>query len=295
MTICFILMFNSAVFKKLEKRDFRTLLGIEAGMKSHQWVPLEMISEFAKLRDKEVSYRINRLLELGVIKKTIVPYEGCKIYFKGYDMLALGMLTKRGLSAIGERIGVGKESVVYEGIYNDKPAILKFHRAGQTSFKQVTRQRDTGSRGHWIFIAGRAAWREHEALVALHGSVAVPICIDYNRHVVVMSLAPGVELSKTTVDEPGWFLDQIIEQVRKTYEAGFIHSDLSEYNVFVSPDGVEIIDWPGYVTTKHPQADHLLDRDVKNILTIFNRKYGTVRDHKHVVDYIKTIFSQKIE
>jgi RIO kinase 2 len=280
-------MFNSAVFKKLEKKDFRTLLGIEAGMKSYQWVPLEMIPAFSKLRDKEVLYRIDRLLELGVVKKTIVPYEGCKIYFKGYDMLALGMLTRRGLSAIGERIGVGKESVVYEGIYNDEPVILKFHRAGQTSFKQVTRQRDTGTRDHWIFIAGRAAWREHEALVALHGSVATPRCIDYNRHVVVMSVAPGVELSKTSVDDPDWFLDLIIEQVRKTHEFGFIHSDLSEYNVFVSPDGVEIIDWPGYVTTNHPQADYLLDRDVKNILTIFNRKYGTVRDHKKVVEYVK--------
>jgi RIO kinase 2 len=280
-------MFNSAVFKKLEKKDFRTLLGIEAGMKSYQWVPLEMIPAFSKLRDKEVLYRIDRLLELGVVKKTIVPYEGCKIYFKGYDMLALGMLTLRGLSAIGERIGVGKESVVYEGIYNDEPVILKFHRAGQTSFKQVTRQRDTGTRDHWIFIAGRAAWREHEALVALHGSVATPRCIDYNRHVVVMSVAPGVELSKTSVDDPDWFLDLIIEQVRKTHEFGFIHSDLSEYNVFVSPDGVEIIDWPGYVTTNHPQADYLLDRDVKNILTIFNRKYGTVRDHKKVVEYVK--------
>ncbi|RZN35644.1 MAG: serine/threonine protein kinase [Methanosarcinales archaeon] len=280
-------MFNSAVFKKLEKKDFRTLLGIEAGMKSYQWVPLEMIPAFSKLRDKEVLYRIDRLLELEVIKKTIVPYEGCKIYFKGYDMLALGMLTRRGLSAIGERIGVGKESVVYEGIYDDAPVILKFHRAGQTSFKQVTRQRDTGTRDHWIFIAGRAAWREHEALVALHDSVAAPRCVDYNRHVVVMSVAPGCELSKTTVDDPEWFLDRILEQVRKAYEFGFIHSDLSEYNVFVSPDGVEIIDWPGYVTTKHPQADYLLNRDVKNILTIFNRKYGAVRDHEKVVGYVK--------
>ncbi len=289
VTICFILMFNSAVFRKLEKNDFRTLTGIEAGMKSYQWVPLEMIPAFVKLRDKEVAYRIGRLLEFGLVKKTIMPYEGCKIYFKGYDTLALGTLTRRGLSAIGERIGVGKESVVYEGIYDGEPVILKFHRAGQTSFKQVTRQRDTGTRDHWIFIAGRAAWREHEALVALHGSVAAPRCVDYNRHVVVMSVALGCELSKTTVDDPDWFLDRIIEQVRKAYKLGFIHSDLSEYNVFVSPGGVELIDWPGYVTKKHPQADYLLDRDVKNILTFFNRKYETVRDNKKVVEYIKNM------
>jgi RIO kinase 2 len=59
--------------------------------------------------------------------------------------------------------------------------------------------------------------------------------------------------------------------------------------VFVSPGGVELIDWPGYVTKKHPQADYLLDRDVKNILTFFNRKYGTVRDRKKVVEYVKNM------
>ena len=282
-----IVMFNSTIFKKLEKNDFRTLTGIEAGMKSYQWVPFEMIPSFAKLSAREVSYRIGRLLEFGLVRKTSVPYEGCKIYFKGYDALALGTLTRRGLSAIGEKIGVGKESVVHEGIYDLEPVILKFHRAGQTSFKQVTRQRDTGTKNHWIFIAGRAARREYEALVALHGSVAVPRCVDHNRHVVVMSVAPGIELSKTTVDDPDWFLDRIIEQIGKAYELGFVHSDLSEYNIFVSPGGVQIIDWPGYVTTKHPSADSLLERDVKNILAFFNRKYGTVRDFKKVVEYAK--------
>ncbi len=281
-----ITMFKSTVFKKLEKNDFRTLAGIEVGMRQHHWVPSQMIASFSRLFAEEVLYRINRLLKFNLIKKTMVPYEGYMINFDGYDALALGTLTRRGLSAIGENIGVGKESVVYEGIYDDEPVILKFHRAGYTSFKQVTRTRDAGDQHHWIFVARRAARREYDALLALHNAVNVPGCVDHNRHVIVMSVAPGSELSRTTVDDPDWFLDEIIEETKKSYSKGFIHSDLSEYNIFVSPDGVLIIDWPGYVATRHPQAGFLLERDVKNILSFFNRKYGIVRDCEETVEYI---------
>ena len=285
-------MFNSAIFKKLEKNDFRTLIGIEIGMRQHRWVPSEMLPSFSKLLAGEVRYRIDRLLGFKLVKKSVVPYDGYRIHFDGYDALAVGALTLRGLSAIGDNIGVGKESVVYEGVYDGEPVILKFHRAGYTSFKQVARQRDTGDRNHWIFIARRAAKREYEALKTLaelssDSAVSVPAAIDHNRHLIAMSIAPGSELSKTKVDDPDWFLDEIIEQIRKTYAAGFIHSDLSEYNVFVSPDGVTLIDWPGYVTTTHPQAGFLLERDIKNVLAFFNRKYGVTRDCEEVVGYVR--------
>nr|QNO46140.1 RIO-type serine/threonine-protein kinase Rio2 [Methanosarcinales archaeon ANME-2c ERB4] len=280
-------MFDSSIFKKLEKNDFRVLTGIEIGMRNYQWVLSDTLSSFSRLPTSEVTYRINRLLKFGLIKRTTTPYTGYRIHFGGYDVLALGRLTRRGLSAIGENIGVGKESVVYEGIYDCEPAILKFHRAGYTSFKQVSRQRDTGREHHWIFVAKRAAERERDALATLQNKVRVPGIIDYNRHVVVMTVAHGSELSKTTVDDPDWFLDGIIEQIRKIYAAGFIHADLSEYNVFASPEGVEIIDWPGYVTTIHPDAKFLLTRDVGNVLTFFNRKYGVVRECDEVVDYVK--------
>ncbi|MCD6207689.1 MAG: serine/threonine protein kinase [Methanosarcinales archaeon] len=281
-------MFDSTIFKKLEKNDFRVLVGIGVGMRNHQWVSSEMLPSFSKLPFAETMYRINRLLRFKLIKKTTTPYVGYRMHFDGYDALAIGALSRRGLSAIGERIGVGKESVVYEGLYDRKPAILKFHRAGYTSFKHVVRQRNVGGQQHGVFVARDAAGREHDALIALHGAVSVPRAIDYNRHVVVMTVAPGGELSKTKVDDPDWFLDEIVEQVRKSYALGFIHSDLSEYNVFVSPNGVELIDWPGYVVTSHPNAEFLLARDVLNVLKFFNRKYGVVRDCEEVVEYVKS-------
>ncbi|MCK4313158.1 hypothetical protein KAW04_00165, partial [Candidatus Bathyarchaeota archaeon] len=63
--------------------------------------------------------------------------------------------------------------------------------------------------------------------------------------------------------------------VRKAYlNAGVIHADLSEYNVILKPNmHILIIDWPQYVTKKHPNAQQLLTRDVKNILRFFKRKH----------------------
>jgi RIO kinase 2 len=57
-----------------------------------------------------------------------------------------------------------------------------------------------------------------------------------------------------------------------------IHADLSEYNIFVSEDGVQLIDWPQYVNRAHPHAEEFLRRDVSNVLTHFERKYGLRRD-----------------
>ena len=44
-----------------------------------------------------------------------VPYDGYALVFGGYDTLALMTLTRNGtISALGSKIGEGKESVVYE-------------------------------------------------------------------------------------------------------------------------------------------------------------------------------------
>ena len=46
------------------------------------------------------------------------------------------------------------------------------------------------------------------------------------------------------------------------YVKGVVHGDLSEYNVFVSDEGVTVIDWPQYVEVGDERAKGLLERDV---------------------------------
>lgn len=285
----------SSVFMSLEPRDFRVLTGIEVGMKYHEWVPVEEVSRYTKLDLGQLHYVLKNLGIKGLLKRQTQPYEGYRIYFEGYDLLALNALVKRGsLSAIGEELGVGKESVVYEGLremvggLGQQPVILKFHREGRTSFKQVKRKRehlDGLQHFSWIYAARLAAKREFEVMQRLYPGVSVPEPVDHNRNVIVMAIAEGGELSKTRVVDPEWYLDMILEQVGLAYAKGVVHGDLSEYNIFVSDEGVTLIDWPQYVEVGDARAGELLERDVGNVLAFFKRKYGVERDVGMMTDF----------
>ncbi|MFQ6044548.1 MAG: RIO1 family regulatory kinase/ATPase [Candidatus Poribacteria bacterium] len=47
-----------------------------------------------------------------------------------------------------------------------------------------------------------------------------------------------------------------------------------------------IIDWPQYVTTKHPNAQQLLERDVRNVLKYFRKQRLKTR-LKEALAYVK--------
>jgi RIO kinase 2 len=54
---------------------------------------------------------------------------------------------------------------------------------------------------------------------------------------------------------------------------------MSEYNVFVTEQGVVVFDWPQAVPTDHENAREFLERDVQNVVGYFGRKYpGHVGD-----------------
>ena len=287
------------VFGKLDAKDFRILTGIEIGMKHFEWVPIEELNKYTKLPFDKLEYRLKKLVREKLVVRTTQPYEGFQIYFEGYDALALNAFVKRkSISAIGNEIGVGKEAVIYEAIRQPElaiggplPVIIKFHREGRTSFKQIKRVREhLGEREHfsWIYAARLAAQREYEIMSKLYPQVSVPKPLDQNRHAIVMELAKGSLLSKTKLVDPEWYLDEILKQVKITYSRGVIHADLSEYNIFASEEGVQLIDWPQYVILEHPHADEILERDVSNILTHFSRKYNIKRELEKVLEEVKS-------
>lgn len=286
------------VFKDLKSYDFRIMTGIELGMKEREWVPVPEIHQYTNLSVEKLLYRLDWLRRKKLVVRTFKPYEGYKIYFEGYDALALNAyVRRRTFTAIGSEIGVGKESVVMQvqkqpelSIAEPETYILKLHREGQTSFKQVKRTRDhIAGREHisWIYASRLAAQREFDIMKKMWPEVSVPRPIDQNRHTIVMDSADGSELSKTKLRDPKWHLSKILEQIRKIYGLGVIHGDLSEYNIFVSETGVQIIDWPQYVNISHPHSDELLRRDVENVLCHFMRKYEIRCDVDAVLAYVR--------
>ncbi|ELZ02785.1 serine/threonine-protein kinase RIO2 [Natrialba asiatica] len=263
---------------ELEEQDFYLLSGVEQGMRFSEWVQREKLPKFASLTDEEVTYRLERCLKRGLIEKKTIQYEGYTLQFEGYDTLALRALVERDtISEFGSPLGVGKESDVYE-VRSYKPLALKYHREGYTNFREVHKERDyTSDNEHvsWMYTARKAAEREHDILEDLYPDVAVPQPIDQNRHAIVMEKMDGVELSRTKLeaDQVLGVLDLLISEIARAYETGYVHADMSEYNVFLDEDGVTIFDWPQAVPTDHENADEFLRRDLQNAVGYFRRKY----------------------
>ncbi|ELY58613.1 serine/threonine-protein kinase RIO2 [Natronococcus jeotgali] len=263
---------------ELEAEDFYLLSGVEQGMRFSEWVQREKLPKFASLTEEEVDYRLERCLKRGLVEKKTIQYEGYTLQFEGYDALALRTLVEREtIGEFGSPLGVGKESDVYE-VRSYKPLALKYHREGYTNFREVHKERDyTSDKEHvsWMYTARKAAEREHDILEELYPDVAVPRPIDQNRHAIVMEKMDGVELSraKLEADQVLGVLDLLVGEVAGAYEAGYVHADMSEYNVFVNEEGVKVFDWPQAVPTDHANADEFLERDLENLLGYFRRKY----------------------
>ena len=264
--------------RELEEEDFYLLSGVEHGMRFSQWVDRETLTEYSRLDEEEVDHRIDRCERRGFVERQTMQYQGFRLTFEGYDVLALHTLVERGtIDGFGAPLGVGKESDVYE-VASYKPFALKYHREGYTNFREVQREREyTADHNHrsWFYTARKAAEREHEALETVYPTVSVPRPIDHNRHAIVMEKLDGVELSSASLpdEQAVGVLDLTLNELSDAYEAGYVHADMSEYNVAVSESGVMIFDWPQAVPTDHQNADELLVRDMSNLVRYFKRKF----------------------
>ncbi len=266
------------VMAELEPEDFYLLSGIEQGMRFSRWVNRGKLPEYSGLTPEEVEYRLDRCMKRDLVTRKTIQYEGYQLNVEGYDALALRTFSQREtVDGVGAPLGVGKESDVLE-VQSYKPMALKFHREGYTNFREVMKERDYTSDNHhvsWLYTARKAAEREHEALTTLYPDVSVPRPIDQNRHAIVMEKFDGVELARAKLESAQVVavLDLILAEVATAYREGFVHADMSEYNVAISERGVTIFDWPQAVPTEHDNARELLERDVKNLVGYFRRKY----------------------
>jgi RIO kinase 2 len=263
---------------ELEPEDFHLLSGVEQGMRFSEWVQRSKVPKFSRLTVEEVDYRLDRCLDRGLLERKTIQYEGYKLQPEGYDALALHTFAERDtVTGFGSSLGVGKESDVYE-VQSYRPMALKYHREGFTNFREVMKERDyTSDREHvsWLYTARKAAEREYERLEELYPDVSVPQPIDQNRHAIVMEKMAGVELSRAKLDDAQvvGVLDLVLAEVTEAYRQGFVHADMSEYNVFVDESGVTVFDWPQAVESDHENAAEFLARDVRNTVGYFARKY----------------------
>ncbi|MGV8175936.1 MAG: RIO1 family regulatory kinase/ATPase [Methanothrix sp.] len=267
----------ASAFLGLSKEERSLLRAIESGMKTHEWVPSFVVSEISGLPARKVDFLLSQLFERKLVERESMHYLGYRIDFDAYDLLALSHFVKRGsVNAIGERIGVGKESVVYEGL-GEMPLAIKFHRQGRTSFKHIRRLRDhltDKPKVPWLYSAALAARHEYQIMEKLYNAVSIPQPVAWSRHAFVMEFVSGPQINRIILADPKEALEMILGEVAAALRLGIIHADLSEFNIIMADSGPVIIDWPQAVDVSHPHARELLERDVGNVLRFFERKYG---------------------
>jgi RIO kinase 2 len=283
-------------FRELEPEDLQLLQAIEQQMKNYEYAPKDAIQKQSELPLSEIDYRLPTLTKKGLIQGWRRQYTGYSLTTAGHDTLAINALVKADvIEAFGKTLGVGKESDVYDALTPDgRQVALKFHRVGRTSFKKTKLKRNYTVKysytPDWHQQSRIAAKKEYIALKLLYPKgVAVPEPIKQTRHVLVMGMIEGAELYHyPELPDAQAVYDEILVNVRRAYrDAHIIHGDLSPFNIILQPSQhILIIDWPQNVSTKHPNAKELTERDLRNVLTFFQRKHGLKSRLEDALTYV---------
>lgn len=266
----------------LTKDDYRVLTAVEMGMKNHEIVPIPLITSIAKLRHGGAYRILSTLLRHKLVAHSNTQYDGYRLSYMGFDILALRtLLARKVIVSLGRQIGIGKESDIFEAMdENENEVVIKIHRLGRTSFRSVRRNRDYmvgKSKTNWLYMSRIAATKEYAFMQALHShGFPTPTPIDQNRHVVVMSRIPGVPLSQLragTLPDAERIFAYCMAMLKRLAEHGLVHCDFNEFNL-MGDDSLKItlIDFPQMISTSHPNASELFTRDVNCLVKFFAMK-----------------------
>jgi RIO kinase 1 len=162
-----------------------------------------------------------------------------------------------------------------------------FHRSAEyQEGRRTRRSRDEraiakGTTYGRSFAAGMWALAEFEALSTMYergAPVPYPVQVDGTELLMEFigddgAAAPRLAQSRENPEQLRELLDQVVGAMRLFARAGYVHGDLSPYNLLVHHGRVVVIDLPQIVDAiSNPNGVGLLHRDCVNIATWFTRK-----------------------
>ncbi len=219
--------------------------------------------------------------------------------FDRQTLFAITKLRKLGLfDTLDYPIAKGKEANVFCATKeNGEKVAVKIYRIETSNFIRMHQYLDgdprfsnTSKKRYETIIAW--ARKEFSNLKTFYkGKVAVPRPLGFLRNIVVMeffgekSIAFS-ELSRIGSENPQKDFQFLLEQVKKIYQLGFVHSDISQYNVLVTDDGLKLLDCAQAVLLAHPRAEDFLRRDVQNLVSYF-KKQGAETDFEKAMEFVK--------
>ncbi len=195
-------------------------------------------------------------------------------------------------------VSIGKESNIFTAIKKDGTyVIVKIYRINNADFKRMYKYIGPDPRFKGLTNQRRrviTAWAQREfrnLLVASKVGANVPTPYAVMENVLVMELIgnhadAAPRLKDLPPKDPKKFSKKIIENLIIFYKHGFIHGDLSEFNILNYNNMPYIIDLSHGVRLDYPNAEELLERDIKNLQRYFN-KFGLKIDVEDIINNIK--------
>lgn len=288
-------------------------------------MPTPLIISLSGLRTgaNTVQKSISLLAKANLIaKEKNMKYDGYRLTYGGLDYLAMHVHSRsNAIIHLGSQMGIGKESDIYlvttpsqtpapspTGEPKAEQAILKLHRLGRTSFRQLRTLRSYhGSRTQklsWQYLSRLSAQKEYAAMQALYAAgLPVPRPINWTRHAVVMSLVPGTPLRNVALASfgPAATPDQraardarisalyaaLMELALRLADVGVIHGDYNEFNILVQhvPEPAEEgLDNAASETPAEPMTPWVIDfpqitsLDHPNAASYFERDIQCIKD-----------------
>lgn len=232
----------------------------------------------ARRRDREFSEFRKRIKDADQFKVEASVFDDAT-YAALYKLVQDGHL-----SALGGPISTGKEANVYEAVGDDEePLAIKIYRITASDFRDMAEYltgdpRFEGIRGDKLGVVLAWVSKEYANLErAMRAGVRVPEPIAVERNVLVMEYLNtdgqrAKRLSEVRVENPEIAYEVVEEYMRRLYDAGLVHGDLSEYNMVIQDDQLFFLDMGQAVTVHHPNADEFLRRDCENVTAFFRRQ-----------------------
>lgn len=233
----------------------------------------------ARKRDREFNQFRERLKDTEQFKVE-------QSVFDDATLAALYKLVQDGhVQAFGGPLSSGKEATVYTALGSEErgEVAIKIYRINASEFRDMReylvgdpRFEELGGNKQRVVLA----WTKKEFANlkrARKAGVRVPEPIAVERNVLVMELLGTVDQRAPTLDDahlenPETAFGVVREYMRRLYDAGLVHGDLSEYNIVVHDGELVIIDLGQAVTIHHPNSDDFLTRDCANVASFFQRQ-----------------------
>jgi len=193
-------------------------------------------------------------------------------------------------------VSIGKEANVFSAVRDGDQVIVKIYRLETADFNKMydyiqsdPRYANLANKSREIIFSW--AQREYRNLLAARKAmVTAPLPIHFMKNILIMSYIgddyPAPKLKDEIPKQPQKFFDEIIVNIKNFYKAGFVHGDLSKFNILNHNEQPVLIDFSQASPLRSPIADEMLTRDVHNVGEFFKKLKVTV-DEERILSSIK--------